>query len=114
MLEIRLIVDSAATEVFGTKCCNLRFPDANLELHVTNRGEESVVVQSHLDLEGDHGTKRIVSLFPGGEQRIEPGRTMAFYCYVDEELWQRSQSLVLEDERGGRHRASIGESGCGD
>ena len=107
MLEIRTIVDSAATEVFASKCCSLRVPDANLELHVTNRGAAPVVVLSQLDLEGEHGSKRIDGLFPGGEQRIAPGQTVAFYGYVDEELWRGSRSLVLEDSTGGRHRTSL-------
>ena len=108
MLEIRAIMNSSVEDVLSFKtCCSIRVWDQNLEIHVRNIGDRAVVVPSHLDLEGEHGSQRIHTLMPAGEHRIEPGEIKAFYCYMDETLWNKSRRLVLHDSEGNEYSVEI-------
>lgn len=88
-------------------CCSIRVWDQNLEIHVRNVGDRAVVVPSYMDLEGEHGSKRIHTLMPAGEHRIEPGGIKAFYCYMDETLWDRSRRLIFHDCAGNKYSVEI-------
>ncbi len=108
MLEIRINMNSPMEHVLSFKtCCGLNLFEQNLEILVTNRGNKDIVVPSYFDLEGDHGLKRIHTLVPPGEHRIEPGDVMAFYCFMDETRWNTSRNLVLYDNQGNRYSFSI-------
>lgn len=97
-------MNSSVEEVLSFKtCCNLNLFEQNLEIHVANRGPNPVVVPSYFDLEGDHGAKRIHTLTPPGEHRIDPGETMAFYCCMDENLWKNSRKMIFYDNEGNRY-----------
>ncbi len=108
MLEIRPIMNSSIEDVFAFKtCCSIRVWDQNLEIQLKNVGDRAVVVPSYMDLEGEHGSTRINTLMPAGEHRIEPGEIKAFYCYMDETLWNRSRRLILYDSEGNKYAAEI-------
>lgn len=99
MLEIRPIMNSCVEEIFGFKtCCGLTMFDQNLEIHVQNRGDRPISVQSLFDVIGPYGTKRVATLIPSGPQRIEPGEMVAFYCSMDEDLWKASELIVFYDK----------------
>jgi len=108
MLILRPTIDSPTADIFATKCCSVRFEDANFELLVTNDGAAPVTVPSVIELEGRFGVRRIDNLMPHGERTIAPGETIAFYTYVDEALWAQATVLVMTDRDGGRHRVAVG------
>lgn len=93
-------------------CCSLRVSDQNLEIHVRNTGEDPVVVPSLFDLVGEGQIKRIETLMPHGRHRIDPGKTMAFYCSMDEQLWQRASALIFYDDDGKRYVVPISKEKC--
>ena len=98
MLEIRAIMNSPMEEILAFKtCCSLRAFDQNLEILIKNKGEHPIRVPSYFDLQGSYGTQRIDTLLPAGEQRIDPGGIIAFYCYMDDAQWAMSETLVFYD-----------------
>lgn len=111
MLEIIPIMNSSAEEVLAFKtCCSLKAWDQNLEIQVRNNGGKPVIVPSYFDLEGGDGEKRIDTLMPNGEQRIEPGKFMSFYCFMDEQVWERAKRLIFFDTEGNTYPVDITES----
>ena len=101
-------MNSAVEDIFAFKtCCGLKMFDQNLEIHLVNRGEGPVVVPSFFELETSEGIQRIDSLMPPGELRIEPGEIKAFYCCMDENLWNRSEKVIFHDREGNRYPISI-------
>ena len=116
MLEIRVNMNSSVEEVLAFKtCCNLKLSDQNLEILVENKGPTPVMVPSYFDLEGDEKPLRIQTLIPSGNQTIPPGETIAFYCQMDEAVWQKSQRLVMFDSQGNRYpvETRTGRTGTG-
>jgi hypothetical protein len=108
MLDIDLIMNSGVEEIFAFKtCCGARAFDQNLEIHVKNRGSSPVVVHSYCDLRGIRGTLRISTLMPNGDQKILPGEIKAFYCMMDEVLWNESRELVFYDKEGNAHAVGV-------
>ena len=108
MLQIRYIMNSDVEEVLAFRtCCHLKMFDQNLEIHVTNQGDRPVRIPCYFDLETPTGMKRITTLTPSGEQVIEPGEMKAFYCYMDEDLWDRGQTLTFYDTSGSRYSVKI-------
>jgi hypothetical protein len=101
LLKIRYIMNSDVEDVLAFKtCCNLKMFDQNLEIHITNRGDRPIRVPSHFDLETRQATHRINTLTPSGEHLLHPGELMAFYCYMDEPLWDQAQRLTFYDTEG--------------
>ncbi len=84
-------------------CCNLKMFDQNLEIHITNQGNRPIRVPSYFDLETMNTTKRISTLTPAGEHLLHPGELMAFYCYMDETLWDQARRLIFYDAQGNRY-----------
>jgi hypothetical protein len=112
MLEIQPMMNSAVQDIFDFKtCCQVRIWDLNLEIHVRNVGKHAVVIPSYFDLDGKGGKRRIQTLMPHGEHRIEPGQLMAFYCFMDEEVWRHSQRMVFYDRAGNVYELPIRQKG---
>ncbi len=112
MLKFRLIMNSAAEDILSFKtCCGLKMFDQNLEIHVTNLGREPVSVPSFFDLETAEGTQRFAQLMPSGDLRIEPGEIKAFYCCMDENLWNKAGKVVFYDREGNRYPVIINQAG---
>jgi len=109
MLNIRIIMNSPVEDILAFKtCCSLKMFDQNLEVHVTNRGAAPVTVPSYFDLQGERGFhQRIDTLTPPGEQQIGAGEIIAFYCYMDEALWNRSRRMVFHDSEGNEYPVDI-------
>lgn len=108
-LQIRVIMNSAVEDVFNFKtgCC-LRLFDQNLEIQVENTRRHSVIIPSYFDLEGEDGSiRRIATLMPAGNQEIDPGDIKAFYCEMDEQLWNKSKSLTFYDNEGNIYAVEI-------
>lgn len=104
-------MNSSVEEILAFKtCCGLKAWDQNLEIQMKNNGDRPVIVPSYFDLEGDDGVKRIDTLMPNGEQRIEPGRFMSFYCFMDEQVWNQAKRLIFFDTEGNRYPVDIAES----
>ena len=101
-------MNSEVEDILAFKtCCNLKMADQNLEILVRNTGETPVEVPSYFDLEGDGDPLRIQTLIPSGDQTVAPGEVMAFYCQMDEILWQKSKRLVMFDSAGNRYPIEI-------
>ena len=110
MLQISLIMNSSVEEILAFKtCCGLKIFDQNLEIHVRNVGDRPVVVPSRFHIEGDYGSKRIDAVTPPGEHEIKPGDLKAFYCTMDEQLWNRSRRIVFFDNSGTRYPVEISQ-----
>jgi hypothetical protein len=108
VLKITPIMNSSAEEILAFKtCCSLNAWDQNLEIMVKNNGSRPVVVPSYFDLEGDDGVKRIDTLMPNGEQKIDPGRFISFYCFMDEQVWKHAKRLVFFDTKGNTYPRDI-------
>lgn len=109
MLEFRAIMNSSIEEILAFKtCCSLfRVFDQNLEIHVTNHGDFPVTVRSGFDLVGEHGVTHVQTVTPPGEHQIHPGEIKAFYCYMDETLWERSHQMIFRDAEGNRYPVNI-------
>jgi len=109
MIRIRVIMNSAVEDVFNFKtgCC-LRLFDQNLEIQFENRRQVPIIIPSHCDLEAEDGTfRRIATLMPAGNQEIAPGEIKAFYCQMDEQLWNRSKLLTFYDIEGNYYPVEI-------
>jgi hypothetical protein len=108
MIEVRPIMNTSAEEVLSFKtCCGLRMHGQNLEIHLVNHGDRTVVIRGYFDMDGEHGTKRITKLLPPGDIIVPPGETVACYCQMDEAEWNRSRSLAFFDADGTRYDVSI-------
>jgi hypothetical protein len=108
MLKIHCIMNSAVEDILAFKtCCGLKMFDQNLEIHLTNQSNDSIIVPSYFDLETAEGTRRIKTLTPPGEHSLQPGELMAFYCSMDETLWQKARLITFFDQEGNRYSTSI-------
>ncbi len=104
MLDVKIIMNSAMEEVLGFKCCGL--PNQNLEMHIRNIGDHPVTVSGSFDLENEKETLSCNHLFPPWEQTIPPKEAVAFYCSMDESVWDRYQTLTISDTEGHVYRYS--------
>ena len=104
MLDVKVIMNSCMEEVLGFKCCGL--PDQNLEMHIRNTGEYPVTISGAFRLENETETLICSHLFPPWEQTILPGAATAFYCSMDESVWNRYQTLIMSDKEGNAYRFS--------
>ena len=112
LLEIRFIMNSPVEDIFAFKtCCGLKMFDQNLEIHLTNRGKVPILVPSVFELETSEGLRRIEHLMPPGDLRIEPGEIKAFYCCMDETLWNKAEKVIFYDREGNRYPVIIHVAG---
>jgi hypothetical protein len=108
MITIRPIMNSAVEEIFAFKtCCGLKVFDQNLEIHMTNLGVAPVRIQGYFDLALPSGVHRVETLFPPGELLIAPGEIRAFYCTMDETLWEDAESMTFRDTDGRNYRCPV-------
>ena len=108
MIEIKAIMNSPSEDVLSFRtCCSIRVWDQNLEIHVRNRGTEPVQIPSYFDLEGAEGTQRIQNLLPAGIHTIDPGGLKAFYCFMDETIWNKARRIVFYDAHGVPYAADL-------
>lgn len=104
MLDVKIIINSNIEEVLGFKCCGL--PDQNLEMHIRNIGDHPVKVSGNFVLENEKETLTCSHLFPPWDQTIVPGCATAFYCSMDELVWNRFSTLIFSDKQGNAYRFS--------
>ncbi len=104
MLDVKIILNSNMEEVLAFKCCGV--PDQNMEMHIYNRGDHPVTVSGTFDLENEMEPLTCNHLFPPWEQRIQPGLAVAFYCSMDEPVWNRYSTLAFSDKEGNVYRFS--------
>ena len=102
MLDVKIILNSYMEDVLAFKCCGL--PDQNLEMHIYNNDDHLVTVSGTFILENEKGRLTCNHLFPPWEQRIQPGDAVAFYCYMDESVWNRYTTLAISDRDGNVYR----------
>lgn len=101
-------MNSSVEDILAFKtCCGLKMFDQNLEIHLTNLGKSTLTVPSYCDLETGGETKRITTLTPPGEHPLKPGELMAFYCSLDDALWQQARSITFYDKEGRRYTTSL-------
>ena len=103
-LEFTIIMDSEVEEVLSFKtCCSAQVMDPNLEIRVSNNGTKPVTVKSQFDLQTEDQTIHFPCLYPPGSQQIPPGETRAFYCQMEEAVWQAARKLTFQDSEGTRY-----------
>ncbi|MEW6263126.1 MAG: hypothetical protein AB1641_08595 [Thermodesulfobacteriota bacterium] len=108
MLAIKTIMNSPVADIFAFKtCCGTRAFDQNLEILLTNEGDEPVTVPSRFHLEGESWSGSIETLMPHGDQVIEPRVTIAFYCAMDEDRWTQARRLIFFDGRGNNYPVDL-------
>lgn len=108
-LQIRVIMNSPVEEIFAFKtCCGVRMFDQNLEFLITNKSKTLIRIPSYFDMEERSGFCRVDTLLPHGEQAVEPGRTVAFYCTMDEARWEKVRQAVFYDTEGNRYAVKVG------
>jgi hypothetical protein len=101
-------MNSAVEDILAFKtCCGLKMFDQNLEIHLTNQGDLPMIVPSYCDLETDQETKRINTLTPPGEHQLNPGEIMAFYCSMDETLWDKARKICFYDKKGNQYSVPV-------
>lgn len=104
MLDVKVILNSNMEEVLSFKCCGLH--DQNLEIHIRNTGDDPVTVSGSFTLENERESLICDYLFPPWEQRVFPGDATAFYCSMEESVWNRYQTLTISDKAGNTYRFS--------
>jgi len=104
-LKLTVIVNSGVEAIFAAKCCAI--PDANLEIILTNIGEEAITVTGRFALESDSGIQPL-NLYPYGERVIIPGEGAAFYSNMESQRWSAWRTLMVTDADGRRHRFALG------
>ena len=109
MIDATIFMNSSVEEVLAFKCCNL--PDQNLEIHLHNRGGDSVVVHGFFQLENDTETIRVNNLFPFGDLEIPPYEITALYCYMDNAEWKRFHTITFFDVEGNGYSFPIHSTG---
>jgi hypothetical protein len=108
MLEIRFIMNSPVADIFAFKtCCGLKMFDQNLEIHLVNRGTKPIVVPSFFDWGTPEEVRRFDCLVPPEGLRIDPGEIKAFYCCMDENLWNKGESATFYDQEGNRYPVAV-------
>ena len=107
-VQIKTFMNSAVEDVLAFRtCCSLKAFDQNLEIHIINKGDQSLQVPSYFDLLGEFGTLRVDTLLPHGEQSLAPGQTIAFYCTMDEKQWEQARQMIFYDSRGNAYSTDI-------
>jgi len=48
-----------------------------------------------------------MTLMPPGELQIQPGETRAFYCEMEERLWEAAEEVVFYDLEGNRYGVRV-------
>ncbi len=98
MLDLTVFMNSDVEEILEFKCCNL--PDLNLEIHIRNMGENSIVAPSNFYLVGAKETLKVENVYPPWEQVVEPGDLVAIYCCMDQNVWRRFKRVKIFDAEG--------------
>jgi len=105
MLDIQVAINSPVEDIFNFKCINAH--DQNLEIRLRNDGNKVLTIVSYCDLAGDSGTLRVNYLYPQGPQKIIPGDTVAFYCFMDENRFKEFREIILYDSNGRKYTKSL-------
>ncbi|MBU2645445.1 hypothetical protein KKI24_12130 [bacterium] len=98
MIELTIHMNSDIVEVLEWKCCNIS--GLNLELIFHNVGKETVPVPDSFFLENSEGREYFSNIYPPWPQKILPRDYASIYCNMDDETWQKYQSLIIKDEKG--------------
>ncbi len=101
MLDLAIIMNSSMEEVLSARCVGLH--NQNLELQVTNTGDQSITLSGRFVLENEDETYTCETLFPPWEQPIQPGRTLAFYTSMDENVWNKFKTITIFDTKGNKY-----------
>jgi hypothetical protein len=105
MVNIKVLMNSNIEEVLAFKCCSL--PDQNLEIHVSNSSNKAVNIKNYFLLKNDFETIKVENIYPPRCQTVEPNDIAAFYCSMDDKMFQRYHTLTLFDTDGNSYSAKI-------
>lgn len=105
MIDVTIINDSSMEDVLGFKCCNL--PDQNMEIHVRNIGDRPITIPGFIALENSTERKRLTHVYPPWERSLSPGETGAFYCHMEPAIWNRFDTLIIQDGEGKDYRFPV-------
>jgi hypothetical protein len=106
-LDVTINMNSSVASILAFKCCNVA--DQNLEVIVTNRGEQVTGISNRIELEESTGSRKTMFLYPPQVRKIAPGDLAAYYGSMDEIEWRRYQTMMLFDEHGQSYPVSIAQ-----
>ena len=98
-------------ELLSARCAALH--NQNLEIHVYNKGKKPVSMAGYFILENSCETNKKVNLFPPWKQIIPPQRAKAFYCSIDEKVWEKYDKIILFDIEGKSYSFPTGNTNTG-
>lgn len=105
MLDIQVVINTPLEEVFNFKC--LAASDQNLEIRLRNDGDNILDILSYCDFFGEGETIRVNYLYPQEPQKIVPGDSVAFYCYMDENRFKTFQKIAIYDSEGHKYMKNL-------
>ena len=105
MIKLNILMNTNMEEILAFKCCAL--PNQNLEVHVINETDKPVVMKSQFFLVNDTETIKIENIYPPFQQTIQAKDIGAFYCTMDESLWEKYHSFQMKDIDGNVYQESI-------
>jgi hypothetical protein len=111
MIEINIIMNSSMEEILSARCTALH--GQNLEIHVYNKGKKPISMAGYFILENSRETYKCENLFPPWKQIIQPQRATAFYCNIDENVWEKYDKIILFDNEGTPYSFPTGNNNAG-
>ena len=105
MITLNIIMNTSMEDILAFKCCAL--PNQNLEVHVVNGTEKPVTMKSQFFLMNDEETLTVENIYPPLRQTIAPRDLSAFYCSMDESVWEKFHTLQMVDVDGNRYEKAI-------
>ncbi|MFO7963451.1 MAG: hypothetical protein R6U50_05975 [Desulfobacterales bacterium] len=104
MIKLNIIMNTNMEEVLAFKCCSL--PDQNLEVQIKNTAPHPITIQNFFVLRNDDRMLKVEHVYPPRNQKIDPNDMGAFYCSMDENVWQNYNVLEVMDTEGNTYRES--------
>jgi len=109
MISVNVIMNSSMEEILAFKCCAL--PDQNLEVHVKNTSEEPVIIRNFFLLKNKAESLKVENVYPPRDQMIVPNDICAFYCTMDERVWEKYHILEVFDKDGNAYSKTYRSEG---
>ena len=95
-------INDSGEELLSARCAAIH--NQNLELHLKNTGDKPITIVDGFTLENNTETHKVFNLFPPWRTPIDPGRSTAYYCSIDENLWKKFTTIIIIDTNGNEYR----------
>ncbi|MCK5783267.1 MAG: hypothetical protein KAH06_02390 [Desulfobacterales bacterium] len=95
MIDVTIFMNSSMEDVLSCRCAGIH--NQNLEIHVHNKGNDKIHIQNRFVFENNDEIFKCDNIFPPWSQSINPGCALAFYCSIDEQLWNSYTTITVFD-----------------